>query len=280
MEKPIKEVTNVQGTSVVLSKADLEHPDVLMAYFEKVAKFKESGEEFVVNLDEVWPLVYSQKGKAVRELKAGYDEGKDYCLLSQNGKQFNFSQNGRNSKRGGHNKETYMLSTNCLEHFIARKVRAVFDVYSKIFHERIQEEKNPDLIADRYIKTYRQKGKDDAWIKNRLDGRLARNHFTSTLAKHGVEREGYRNCTNAIYAPLFGGTTEVVRQKKGLEKKQSIRDNLSPMELTAIQFAEMMAAQNIEAQNLTGNAQCEMASIQAARATASAINQSKKSIGG
>jgi len=277
MAQVTQSVVNVEGAPTMLTKSDLNHPDVLRAYFEKVVKYKESGEKFIVNLDEVWPLVYSQKGKAVRELKAGYDEGKDYCLLSQNGKESIFSQNGKNSKRG-RKSETYLLSANCLEHFIARKVRPVFEVYSKVFHERVAEEKNPDLIVDRYVKTYKQKGKDDLWIKSRLDGRLARNQFTATLAKHGVEREGYRNCTNAIYSPLFGGTTSVVRAKKGLDKKDNIRDNLSPLELTAIQFSEMLAVQSIETNNLNGNAQCEMASNQAARAAAGALIQGMKKV--
>ena len=244
--------TNPPRQSSALTKSDLEHPEVLKAYFTKIVEYQESGEKYPVNLDDVWPLVYSRKDKAVRELRAGYDEGKDYYLLPQNGEQSNFSQNGNNSKRGGHNKEVYMISVVCLEHFIARKVRAVFDVYRNIFHERIREEKNPDLIADRYINTYRKKGKADEWIKARFDGKVVRNEFTAVLAEHGVVRDGYRNCTNAIYAPLFGGTTAVVREKKGLDKSDNIRDNLTPVELEAVKFSEMLTKEKIKSENLKG----------------------------
>lgn len=92
--------------------------------------------EFPVNLDEVWPLVYAEKGKAVRALKSNelFVEGIDFILLAQNGK-----QEGNNGKQvnswGGNNQVTYMLSVPCLEFFIARKVRPVFEVYRQVFHK-------------------------------------------------------------------------------------------------------------------------------------------------
>lgn len=39
----------------------------IRSYFEKVLELVKSGEDFL-NLDEVWPLIYSDKGKAVRVL--------------------------------------------------------------------------------------------------------------------------------------------------------------------------------------------------------------------
>ncbi len=43
----------------------------LLAYFESVCKLVEKQEEFPVNLDDVWPLAYTEKGTAVRALKMG-----------------------------------------------------------------------------------------------------------------------------------------------------------------------------------------------------------------
>ena len=108
----------------------------IKAYFEEVLKLSKDSKEFPVNLDEVWPLVYSRKDKAVRALKEGesFFEGIDYILLPQNGE-----QDGNNGKQvnswGGNNQVTYMLSVPCLEFFIARKVRAVFEVYRQVFHK-------------------------------------------------------------------------------------------------------------------------------------------------
>ncbi|OZI07991.1 hypothetical protein BWI93_11590 [Siphonobacter sp. BAB-5385] len=104
-----------------------------------------------------------------------------------------------------------------------------------------------------------------------------RKAFTSTLATHGVKQEGYRNCTNAVYAGLFGGTSEVVRMKKGLEKSQNIRDHLSRVELAAVQLAESLATENIENHSLRGNAQCELACTRASKSVGRAIIDNRKS---
>jgi hypothetical protein len=143
------------------------------------------------------------------------------------------------------------------------------------FFDRVEEEKNPDLIADRYVRTYKKRGMTTEWIKKRFEGVNVRNEFTATLKKHGVEHEGYRNATNAIYTPLYGGTSNVVREKKGLDRKDNIRDHLPQVELVAIQLAELMAAEEIESNNLKGNAQCELAAMKAGKAVANALLQNK-----
>lgn len=115
------------------------------AYFEEVLRLTRDSEEFPVNLDDVWPLVYSRKDKAVRALKEGelFIEGIDYIPLPQNGERLegnslpkNGEQDGKRAKQwGGNNQVTYMLSVPCLEFFIARKVRPVFEVYRQVFHK-------------------------------------------------------------------------------------------------------------------------------------------------
>lgn len=113
----------------------------IKAYFEEVLRLSRDSEEFPVNLDDVWPLVYAEKGKAVRALKSNelFVEGIDFILLAQNGKQDSpLAQNGKRMANGqfnGGDKVTYMLSVPCLEFFIARKVRPVFEVYRQVFHK-------------------------------------------------------------------------------------------------------------------------------------------------
>ena len=108
----------------------------IKAYFEEVLRMSKDSEEFPVNLDDVWPLVYAEKGKAVRALKSNelFVKDVDYILLAQNGKQD--ENNGKQDNTwGGNNQVTYMLSVPCLEFFIARKVRSVFEVYRQVFHK-------------------------------------------------------------------------------------------------------------------------------------------------
>jgi hypothetical protein len=95
-------------------------------YFEKVLELVKSGEDFPVNLDDVWPLIYSDKGKAVRVLTGdnGFIKDIDYKVFTRNGK----------NPVGGRPAIVYMISVSCMEYLIARKERRVFDVYRSVFH--------------------------------------------------------------------------------------------------------------------------------------------------
>lgn len=119
----------------------------IKAYFIQVLNLSRSKEEFPVNLDEVWALAYKEKGKAVRALRTNelFVEGIDYQVFTPNGQKADgvFAQNGKKSddaqddgkKLGGRPQNTYMLSVPCLEFFIARRVRPVFEVYRQVFHK-------------------------------------------------------------------------------------------------------------------------------------------------
>lgn len=128
----------------------------IKAYFNSVLTLTKSGEKFPVDLDDVWPLCYVQKVKAVQFLtdSGQFYEGEDYILLSQKVKQTEnvcdgvFSQKVKNPLKNdrvfsqkvknpinGRPTNKYMLSVPCMEYLIARKVRAVFEVYRRVFHE-------------------------------------------------------------------------------------------------------------------------------------------------
>lgn len=55
----------------------------IKAYFEEVLRLSRDSEEFPVNLDEVWPLVFGRKEEAVRALKNDrlFVENIDYQVL-------------------------------------------------------------------------------------------------------------------------------------------------------------------------------------------------------
>lgn len=109
----------------------------IKAYFEEVLRISRDSEEFPVNLDDVWPLVYSRKDKAVRALQTNdlFLQNVDYQVLPQNGENSGvLAQNG-GKLQGGRPTDIYMLSVPCLEFFIARKVRPVFEVYRQVFHK-------------------------------------------------------------------------------------------------------------------------------------------------
>lgn len=114
----------------------------IKAYFEEVLRMSRDSEEFPVNLDDVWPLVYSRKDKAVRALQSNdlFMQGVDYQVLPQNGENSDSFTQGCGKPQGGRPNNIYMLSVPCLEFFIARKVRPVFEVYRQVFHQVASDE--------------------------------------------------------------------------------------------------------------------------------------------
>lgn len=118
----------------------------LKAYFEAVCRIVDSNtDEFPINLDEVWPLAYSEKGKAVRALKDGFIEAVDYKSITTNGK----------TDTGGYRVTNYFISVSCLEYLVARKHRNVFEVYRQVFHAARKGELRP-AIPQTYSEALRQ----------------------------------------------------------------------------------------------------------------------------
>lgn len=128
----------------------------IKAYFIQVLNLSRSKEEFPVNLDDVWPLVFKFRSDAVRALSKNslFVKGIDYQVLSTNAQKSEvlfpnaqksgvFAQNGKNPDSTqdngksvmGRPQNIYMLSVSCLEFFIARRVRPVFEVYRQVFHK-------------------------------------------------------------------------------------------------------------------------------------------------
>lgn len=109
----------------------------IKAYFEEVLRMSRDSEEFPVNLDDVWPLVFGRKEEAVRALKNDrlFVENIDYQVLRKNAENPDSFTQGCGKPQGGRPNNIYMLSVPCLEFFIARKVRPVFEVYRQVFHK-------------------------------------------------------------------------------------------------------------------------------------------------
>lgn len=130
------------NTALTLQSSNEE----LKAYFEAVCRIVDSNtDEFPINLDEVWPLAYSEKGKAVRALKDGFIEAVDYKSITTNGK----------TDTGGYRVTNYFISVSCLEYLIARKHRNVFEVYRQVFHAARKGELRP-AIPQTYSEALRQ----------------------------------------------------------------------------------------------------------------------------
>lgn len=126
-----------------------QNREQLVAYFKKVLSLRNSGDPFPVDLDDVWPLAYSRKDKAVDVLIKKFKQGEHFITKVSENQRFPqrgenrgnmaqhadfqiFPQNGEKSL--GRPSITYKLSTFCLEYLIAREVPEVFMVYVDVFY--------------------------------------------------------------------------------------------------------------------------------------------------
>lgn len=82
--------------------------------------------------------------EAVRALTSNdqFIEGVDYQSVRKD------AQQDLENSWGGNNKVDYKLSVSCLEFFIARKVRPVFEVYRQVFHKAINNLVLPKTFAE------------------------------------------------------------------------------------------------------------------------------------
>lgn len=108
---------------IILSKESSDND--IRRYFEAVLKLSQSDNKFPINLDAVWMLVYNRKDYATDVLKKDFIEDVDYITTSV-------------KTEVGSNKIEYRLTVSCMEFFIARKVRPVFEVYRKVFHKSVE----------------------------------------------------------------------------------------------------------------------------------------------
>ena len=130
------------NTNVILSKDS--SPSDIERYFRGVLALDQQDKVFSVNLDDVWQLAYSRKDNAVRALKANFMENVDYIAI-QKSENSSLPQNAEQDW-GGNNKVDYYITSACLEYFVARKVRPVFEVYRRVFHHAVaQVQQQPSL---------------------------------------------------------------------------------------------------------------------------------------
>lgn len=123
--------------NLILTKESV--PSDIERYFRGVLELDQQDKVFSVNLDDVWRLAYNRKDAAVRALKANFIENVDYLTLPQNVER---SEDGTFISGG----TDYYLTSACLEYFVARKVRPVFEVYRRVFHHAVaQVQQQPSL---------------------------------------------------------------------------------------------------------------------------------------
>ena len=118
--------------------------------------------------------------------------------------------------------------------------------------ERIDEVFDPSIAAQRAIDLYRAKGHDEAWIQKRIKGMQDRKKLTDVWKDGGItESKEYAILTNEIYRGWSGMTTKQYKEYKGL-RKESLRDNMSDIEVTLADLGEIATREIAKKRNPQG----------------------------
>lgn len=109
---------------------------------------------------------------------------------------------------------------------------------AQVGSERIDETLDPELIAERLIATYERQGYTREWINQRLQAISARKELTDEWKDRGISKNHeYAILTDELTRAWSGMTTRQYKNLKGL-KKESLRDNMSTLELALNMLAE------------------------------------------
>lgn len=125
---------------------------------------------------------------------------------------------------------------------------------AQVGRERIEEVFDPELAIERAIEYYRRKGYTEDWISQRLFSIKIRKSLTFEWRERGVEKNSeYAILTNDIYRAWSDMTAREYKTHKGLTK-ESLRDNMSDMELALTTLAEATTAElerTVDPENLS-----------------------------
>lgn len=141
----------------------------------------------------------------------------------------------------------------------------------------IQKALNAPLLAGQArTKRLLKLGRPVEAIAQRHEGVGSRRVFTDQLQRRGVGRDGFGDCTRAIYAPLFGGSTEVIKKNYGLPEAANVRDYMSAVQLAAVGLTELLSAARIEQQRDYGKHACVETCNRVAKEVAGLLTAQKR----
>ena len=110
---------------------------------------------------------------------------------------------------------------------------------AQVGSERLDEIADPEKAIMRGADFYRAKGYTEGWINQRLQTIEMRKELTDEWKDRGIEKEkDYAILTNEMTKAWSGMSVQEYKQLKGL-KKENLRDNMTNIELTLNQLAEV-----------------------------------------
>ena len=123
---------------------------------------------------------------------------------------------------------------------------------AKVGYERLQEIQDPSLSMDRARENWKNKGRSEKWIQQRMMGQETRNKLTDYWKESGVtEKDEFALLTNIIHQEWTGLTVKKHKEIKCL-KSQNLRDHMSEAELLFTALAELSTRQIAETTDAKG----------------------------
>jgi len=123
---------------------------------------------------------------------------------------------------------------------------------AQVASDRLDQMQDPELDFQQAFEDYRRLGYSERWVNQRLQSIKARKELTDEWARSGVkEGQEFATLTDIITKEWSGRTTKQYKQFKGL-KKESLRDNMTTMELALNMLAEATTVEISKTENPKG----------------------------
>ena len=123
---------------------------------------------------------------------------------------------------------------------------------AKVGYERMQEIADPGQGLERARENWKQLGRSEKWIQQRMTGQETRNKLTDYWKEHGVEKgDEFALLTNIIHQEWTGLTVQKHKKVKGL-KNHNLRDHMTEAELIFTSLAELSTRQIAETDQAEG----------------------------
>lgn len=123
---------------------------------------------------------------------------------------------------------------------------------AKVGYERMQETLDPERSLGRARENWKNQGRSEKWIQQRMMGQETRNKLTDYWQEHGIQKgKEYAILTNIIHQEWTGMTVQEHKKLKHLGH-QNLRDHMSEAELIFTALAELSTRQIAESSNAIG----------------------------
>ena len=144
---------------------------------------------------------------------------------------------------------------------------------------RLEQMQDPEKSIDQAVMDYKRLGYSDAWINQRIKSIEIRKELTDEWARTGVQQGmQYASLTDIITREWSGMSTKQYKQFKGL-KKESLRDNMTNMEIALNMLAEASATELSKQRNPQGFNQQKRVAKDGGSVAKVARNQLEKKLG-